>query len=134
MSSHVENEIVALHRFFEDWFNARLPQTKDAFKTMDQVMEEEFVIVMPDGRSVDRNPLLDLLYSAHGKRAGIEIWIEDVKPLIQEGGVTVAEYQEWQTEKGETTSRISTVVFRDSPETPNGLSWLRVHETWFNRD
>ena len=134
VNSHVEDEIVALHRFFEDWFNARLPQTEDAFKSMDQVMGEEFIIVMPDGRSVGRNPLLELLYKAHGKRVGIKIWIEDVRPIIQEGGLTVAEYQEWQTEDGETTSRVSTAVFRDAPETPNGQSWLRVHETWINRD
>ena len=131
MDSPCEIEIVELHQFFEDWFNGRLPDSEDAFERMDAVMASCFEIVMPEGKRVPRDPLFSLLKNAHGKRTGIRIWIENVREILHEGGVVMAEYEEWQEEGGETTSRVSTVVFREAAGTPNGLSWTRVHETWF---
>ncbi|MBT5875955.1 MAG: DUF4440 domain-containing protein [Candidatus Latescibacteria bacterium] len=133
MNSPCGAEIVELHQFFEDWFNGNIPDTAQEFQRMDVVMDASFVIVMPDGKRVDRDPLLELLKKSHGKRAGIRIWIENVRVLVSEGGIVIAEYEEWQEENSETTSRVSTVVFREKEETPNGLSWVRVHETWFDR-
>lgn len=133
MNSPCGVEIVELHQFFEDWFNGNIPDTDVQFQRMDDVMDTSFVIVMPDGKRVTRDPLLALLKKSHGKRAGIRIWIESVQVLVSEGGIVIAEYEEWQEENGETTSRVSTVVFREKADAPNGLSWVRVHETWFDR-
>ncbi|MDD9949010.1 MAG: DUF4440 domain-containing protein [candidate division Zixibacteria bacterium] len=127
------NEIDALHRCFEDWFNGRVPRTAEAFDRIDTALGEAFVIVMPQGSKVERGPLLKGLYDAHSGRQGIRIWIENVRVLEEDRTLVVAEYEEWQTEGGETTSRHSTAVFRRNDEKPNGLEWLRVHETWFDR-
>lgn len=127
------NEIDALHRCFEDWFNGRVPMTAEAFGRIDTALGEAFVIVMPQGRKVDRAPLLKGLYDAHAGRQGIRIWIENVGVLEEDRALVVAEYEEWQTEDGETTSRHSTAVFRRNAQKPNGLELLRVHETWFER-
>ena len=72
------------------------------------------------------------LYEAHAGRPGIQIWIEHVRVLEEDHALVVAEYEEWQEEGREITSRHSTVVFRRDDAMPNGLEWLRVHETWFD--
>lgn len=127
------NEIDALHRCFEDWFNGSVPGTEEAFGRIDAALGEAFAIVMPQGNKVEREPLLKGLYDAHGGRSGIRIWIENVRVLEEDRALVVAEYEEWQKEGGETTSRHSTAVFRRNEQKPNGLEWLRVHETWFDR-
>ncbi len=127
------NEIETLHQCFEDWFNGRVPSTAEAFSRIETVLADTFVIVMPQGSKVERAPLLKALYDAHTGRQGIRIWIEHVRVLEEDHALVVAEYEEWQSEGGETTSRHSTAVFRRNDEKPNGLQWLRVHETWFDR-
>ena len=127
-----QNEIDELHRCFDDWFNGRTPRTPEAFDRIESVLGEAFVIVMPQGRKVERASLLKGLYEAHTGRAGIRIWIENVLVVAEDPALVVAEYEEWQEEGGEITSRHSTVVFRRNAELPNGLEWLRVHETWFD--
>lgn len=131
MDTSYQTEIVELHRFFQNWFNGDIPCTDEAFQRMDRVMDDGFTIVMPNGKRIDRDPLLTGLYKAHGGRPGIRIWIEHVRLLMTEGPMAVVEYEEWQQEGETTTARVSTAVFRDEPAAPNGLSWLRVHETWF---
>lgn len=130
MESSYQAEIVELHRFFQQWFNGELPRTDETFRRMTRVMSDDFVIVMPDGKRIERDPLLEGLYGAHEGRPGIRIWIENVRMHVREGALAVVEYEEWQQQDGETTVRLSTAVFRDTPGTPNGLSWLHVHETW----
>ena len=128
-----QNEIDTLHQCFEAWFNGRVPRTAEAFSRIETALAETFVIVMPQGSKVERAPLLKGLYEAHTGRQGIRIWIEHVWVLEEDRALVVAEYEEWQTEGGETTSRHSTAVFRRNGKKPNGLEWLRVHETWFKR-
>ncbi len=126
------NEIEALHRCFDDWFNGRVPKTTASFGRIESALDEAFVIVMPQGRKVARAPLLKGLYDAHGARSGIRIWIEQVRVLAEDRQLVVAEYEEWQEEDGEITSRHSTAVFRRDSVLPEGLVWFRVHETWFD--
>ncbi len=128
-----QREIDVLHRCFEDWFNGRTPETKEAFSPIEFALGDAFVIVMPQGGKVPRGPLLEGLYDAHAGRPGIRIWIENVRLIAEDHVLVVAEYEEWQEEGGETTSRHSTVVFRRKDGAPNGLEWVRVHETWFDR-
>ncbi len=39
-------------------------------------------------------------------------------------------YEEWQEVQAETTTKLSSVVFRHAPDMPNQVVWLHVHETW----
>lgn len=129
-----EKEIVELHDFFQDWFNAVLPQTQEAFNRMDHVIDRRFAIVMPAGSRVEREVLLSRLFGAHGARSGIRIWIANVRLLIESDELAVVEYEEWQEEGVTTTSRYSTVVFRRQRDAPNGLVWIHVHETWIKEN
>jgi hypothetical protein len=59
------------------------------------------------------------------------MWIENAELRFEQGGLTVATYEEWQRHADETvTGRLSTVIFRDQLSTSNGLAWVHVHETW----
>jgi hypothetical protein len=127
-------EIIELHQFFEDWFNGRPTQTDESFSRMDEVMGDEFVIVMPRGVKVDRGPLLKGLFDAHGAQPGIRIWIENIRLHADNGPLIIVEYEEWQQTDEETVSRYSTAVFRIKEDTPNGIEWVHVHETWFNQE
>lgn len=68
------------------------------------------------GRRGDINPVEDAL------AADFE--------LVTETEVTVCRYEEWQTTPDGENGRVSTVVFRVDADTPGGLSWVNVHETW----
>jgi hypothetical protein len=46
------------------------------------------------------------------------------------GDILLVTYEEWQQSGDQTTARLSTALFRDKPDAPNGLEWLHVHETW----
>lgn len=127
-------EIETLHRSFDDWFNGRVPSTLDNFSLIESVLGESFVIVMPEGNKLERTPLLQSLYEAHSSRTDIRIWIKNVRIVSEDEALVVAEYEEWQEDGGQMTSRYSTVVFRRNGTMPNGLEWLRVHETWFGGD
>jgi hypothetical protein len=124
------SEIIELHQFFQDWFNAVISDTDAEFSRFADVMADTFVIVSPAGKLQERAPLFAGLRAAYGKRPGIRIWIEDVRVGFHQEGIAIATYAEWQQLGEAITARLSTVVFRERPDAPNGLEWLHVHETW----
>jgi hypothetical protein len=126
----VIREITQLHSFFESWLAGQLPNTDDAFDRADRVIAPDFTIVEPSGTEVNRTQLVTGLRAAWGQRPGVRIWATSVQIMAQGGPLVFARYEERQQLNGRETRRISTAIFRETPETPNGLSWLRVHETW----
>jgi hypothetical protein len=128
---HWHAEIVELHDFFQEWLGGALPATDAAYARLVDTQAPEFMIVTPGGERILREPLLAQLRAAHGSRPGWRMWIENAELRCAQGGLTVATYEEWQRHAdGTVTARLSTVVFRERPGTPNGLAWLHVHETW----
>ena len=130
MITRIENEITQLHQFFQDWYNNQLTPTDVNFARCVDVLSKDFSIIFPSGDMVQCQPLLDTLRKAHNSRDGMRIWIENVQALHQIGGVILATYEEWQEIEGQVTARLSSVLFREAQSTPNGVSWLHVHETW----
>jgi hypothetical protein len=115
-------EVVELHDFFQGWLGGTLPATDAVYARLVDTQALEFTIVTPGG---------ECLRAAHGSRPGWQMWIENAELRYAQGGLTVATYEEWQRHAdGTVTGRLSTVVFRDQPGTPNGLAWVHVHETW----
>lgn len=124
-------EIVELHDFFQEWLGGALPATDAAYARLVDTQAPEFTIVTPGGELIEGPRLLAQLRAAHASRPGWRMWIENAELRFAQGGLTVATYEEWQRHAdGTVTGRLSTVVFRDQPGTPNGLAWLHVHETW----
>jgi hypothetical protein len=130
MNADWQKEIVELHEFFQGWLGGGMAPTEEEFYRLEEVLAEGFTLITPDGRHLERDPLLQGLRESAGARSGVRIWIEE--PHLHHEGKTllIASYQEWQQEKGSPRARVSTVVFRPKKALPNGVEWLHVHETW----
>lgn len=130
MSDPWEQEIIELHAFFERWLSGDDPPTDEAFQRVRTALADGFELISPDGRRVERTPLLDRLRDAHGAIPEKRIWIESPRLRYAHGPVQVATYEEWQEDDEGRDGRLSTVVFQQVPDAPNGLVWQHVHETW----
>lgn len=118
-------EIVALHRLFESWLGAA---GEGHFTRFEAAFAEDFAIVMPNGRKLDRAAVLAFLRDARGSRGpDFRIWIEDAHALHQSGDLVLMHYLERQRVGGQDTARRASALFRMEAAGPR---WLFVQETW----
>jgi len=129
-------EICDLHDFFQGWFRGSISESAATFQRFTGVLDEQFTIINPAGLLTARPALLDALRGAYHKQSGIRIWTQNYQLRQQIGAVTLCTYEEWQeipTQTAtKTTARISSVLFRQADDAPNGLVWLHVHESWID--
>ncbi len=132
MDEKCRTEIVELHRFFEDWFRARLPQTEANFKRVSEVLEERFEIISPRGDLMTREKLLAVLWEFYGgyRDQQYRIWTEGHRSRGLAEGQLLVTYQEWEEIEGEKKGRLTSAIFRKEEQAPNGVKWLHVHEVW----
>ncbi len=123
-------EIIELHEFFQAYF---LGQT-DSLERAENALHDDFTFVGPHGDEVDRQTTIDRLAAGHAHTTDLTITTEEHALLQTSGELVVARYVEGhQWPDGRANRRLSTVVFLVDPTGPNGLRWLRVHETWIDR-
>lgn len=126
-----EDEVLGLHRFFERWYRGELEASGEDFARVSDVLTEDFRMVEPGGGVVARGELLTGLRSNHGtKPAGFRIRIENVFYRTLGRGLAAVTYEEWHEAGTRVKGRVSTAIFRDQANTPNGVEWVHVHETW----
>ncbi|MEE9263277.1 MAG: hypothetical protein V3V11_02370 [Vicinamibacteria bacterium] len=132
MDEKCRTEIVELHRFFEDWFRARLPQTEANFKRVSEVLEERFEIISPRGDLMTREKLLAVLWEFYGgyRDQQYRIWTEGHRSRSLAEGQLLVTYQEWEEIEGEKKGRLTSAIFRKEEQAANGVKWLHVHEVW----
>ena len=132
MDEKCRTEIVELHRFFEDWFRARLPQTEANFKRVSEVLEERFEIISPRGDLMTREKLLAVLWEFYGgyRDQQYRIWTEGHRSRGLAEGQLLVTYQEWEEIEGEKKGRLTSAIFRKEEQAANGVKWLHVHEVW----
>ncbi len=131
-------EVVDLHRFFQDWFNATLEPTEESFARFADVLAPGFTMIGPDAQTTRRAVLLERLRGAYGRWRGPEseepgtgsIRIENLRLQLIEGPLALVVYDERHEVRGEVRVRRSTALFRLVHGTPNGVEWYHVHETW----
>lgn len=123
-------EIEQLHQFFVDWYTGRTQN----FTRMERVIGSEFEMVTPDADVLGRNAVLEMVRDGRDNHdpGAFDIDIRAVTLLDSTETHAVVRYEEWQTSPDGEDGRISTVVFRPDSETPNGLVWVTVHETWLD--
>jgi len=124
-----QSEIDELHAFFQAYF---LGQT-DSLDRADAALADDFVIVSPDGRESDRAATMAALLAGHGHTESLVISTTSHELISESGDLVVASYVESHALSTRSTHRKSTVVFVVDDARPNGLAWLRVHETWIDR-
>lgn len=136
LEERCEAEVVELHEWIEQWSNAELPLTDEAFARFGDVIATSFLIVDPDGTTSAQTPILEALRKAHGRwepaHYPIRIDIRNFRLLHSSGEHALAMYEEWhESEIGKLkVGRLSTVLFGPSATAPNGLEWLHLHESW----
>ena len=132
MNHPCHNEVADLHRFFEDWFTARIENSQENFARFSGVIADGFEMISPDGRTTDRNSLMSRLRSARGtyRDGSFRIWIENCRTRPLNDNLHLVLYEEWQERDGRSTGRLSSAVFRDRHDAPNAVEWLHLHETW----
>lgn len=128
--AHCEAEICRLHDFFQAWFRGALVKNEENFRQFAAVMSPDFFIIAPDGGLMTLPPLTERLRQAYGKQPGVRIWTQQHHLHYQRADLALCTYEEWQEHNGETTVRLSSVLFQQHAGAPHGLLWCHVHETW----
>jgi len=119
-------EIEELHDFFENYFRG----TESSLERVEEALAPGFSIVGPDADESDRDQTLTALRVGQGRATDLRITTRDHRLILEDGNTVVAAYVEQHDSPSGQTLRRSTVVFVVDVEGPNGLRWLRVHETW----
>ena len=136
MEDRCRQEVVELHRFFHDWFNAELADDAASFARLDGVLAADFEIIGPEGRRVERAALIPALRGGHGRHVGTSFAIEvrNVRSRRVGDGMVLVTYEEHQTSAREPRSWLSSALFRDRAGNPNGVEWVHVQETYLPAD
>lgn len=130
MKTTIIKEITELHDFFTAWFNGKLENTDQNFSRFQDVISPAFRMIDPHGKKHHQAALLIQIKNAHGSRPGLKISIENVTLRLYDQGYILATYEEWQEIDAAKSSRLSSVLFKEDENTPNGLQWIHLHETW----
>lgn len=124
-----QREIIELHEVFEAYFLG----TTNELDRVELVLADDFTFIGPDANSADRAGTLAAISAGHAHTTSLTIRTVGHRLLVDSGDVIVAEYIEEHELADRTNRRLSTVVFTESADAPNGLVWRRVHETWIDR-
>lgn len=129
-----EREAIELHDFLRDWLTGVLPRSETAFARFKDVIADSLLVISPRGTVTASASLLEEFEDIHGQLAAqsgaFEIWIENFRLLRQLGETALCTYEEWHRLNGETSARLTTVLYGPKADAPNGVEWLHVHETW----
>lgn len=136
MTERCSREIVELHRFFEEWFNGRLPDDDASFSRLTAALADDFLMITPEARPVRRAELVKQLRSMNGYYQQDDkpsaIWIKDIEGEPLSDSLCLMRYREWQgnSDRSDGKGRLSSAIFKRWDEAPNGVQWLYLHETW----
>jgi hypothetical protein len=125
-------EVAELHAFFELWFVGELPETRAALERFSGVLADDFRMVQPSGLTRSKGGITRDVFDAHAVHDDVTVETSTFEPRVVGPETCLGTYEEWQTVGDDRTGRISTVLFRRAPETPNGVEWVHLHETWLD--
>lgn len=124
-----QREVIELHELFESYFLG----ATDSLARVEQALADDFTIVGPDGSVNDRDQTLAALRDGHSHTTSLAIVISEMVLLAESDEFVVASYVEGHELALRSNRRLTTVVFRRDVDGPNGLRWVRAHETWLDR-
>lgn len=124
-----QREIIELHDVFEAYFLGH----HDDVTRVEAVLADDFTFVGPDASSTDRAGTLAAIVAGHNHTASLEIRTVDHELVLESGGIICAQYIEEHHLADRVNRRLTTAIFSESVNAPNGLMWRRVHETWIDR-
>lgn len=122
------DDVLATHVMIREWLGGEATAPGYCAALLAR-FSPDFTMISPGGKQLDAAGLAAFFRAAGGSRAGLQMRIADLV-LIQESaaGATVS-YREFQClPGGDSTERLSTVVYDTSPA--GTLLWRHLHETW----
>jgi hypothetical protein len=125
-------EVDDLHAFFELWFVGELAQSRAELARFSDVLADGFRMIQPSGLTRTRDGITTDVFDAHGAHEEVTIETSTFDPRWVGEETCLGTYEEWQSVGDERTGRIATVLFRRAAETPNGVEWVHLHETWLD--
>jgi hypothetical protein len=126
---NVKKEIEELHVFFCNWFNGSIGS--NLFERFINVLADNFELITPRGTKFNKDEISDLIKTRYNTLQNMKIWVDDLRLVLETDNLVIAEYKELQTIDDVFNKRWSTVIFEKTTNNYNGLTWFRVHETWF---
>lgn len=138
IAAESRNEVVQLHAFFVEWFNATIEATDGVFSRVESALHHDFSMVLPSGSTIDRRSVLGQIRSAHGSADGerpSRIEIVDLVTHVDGADAALVSYEERQF-AGDVLQnrRTSSAYFVAAPDAPSGVQWRRLHETLLRED
>jgi len=134
LSQSAIEEVRATHGVLADWLRNSGDKEVEGVKRYKAAFADDFIIVAPDGRAVDRTALLSNFEAAKGCFAhvtpSLEMRVENARARSIGNQLYVVTYELWRELKGKRDCRMMSVILRRSPEKPDGFVWLHAHETW----
>ena len=121
-----EREIADLHRFFEQWFKGEV----DSLDRVEAALDPGFTIVGPGGGVLERSEIIEIIARDRGQRPDLRISTTEHRLLDATDDRLVTAYVEEHHGPDGETRRHSTAIFAIDEDAPNGVRWIRVHETW----
>lgn len=136
MQAQCQREVVELHGFLVDWMTGAVPRSAATFARFADVLADGFALISPRGVITERRPLLrelEAAYAVHGADdVPFRIEVRNFRHRHTQGMLCLVTYEEWQQLSGVATGRLSSAWFRARNDTPHGVEWLHVHETWLS--
>ncbi len=137
--AQIQAEVIQLHEFFVDWFNATCVQTDEYYHAnFESRFVDEFEIIMPSGQLFTTEMLFSQLREVYGSSTQFKIQIRNVQTRDVSSDLIVTTYEEWQknalNSEPADNGRISSGLLKKDDAAPNGVRWLHLHETWLPAD
>jgi hypothetical protein len=77
---------------------------------------------------------IDSFHSLYGSQNGktFAIWADRIRTIEISDDSWVVRFDKWQRREKQLTCVLETALFQANADTPNGLQWKLIHETWLS--
>lgn len=122
-------EVDEQHRYLEALYLG----TETSLERAERTFHPDYSFAGPDGDQADRTTTLEMLRQGVGHTSHLTLTVSDHRLLFESEEVIVASFVERHELRRGVNERLVTVVFTVDAEAPNGVLWLRSHESWIRR-
>ncbi|WP_300063074.1 hypothetical protein [uncultured Roseobacter sp.] len=123
-----------LHVVLQDWLRGTLPRTPAGFAPFADALGDPCRVVSPLGTVTERAALLTEFEAIHGvlsaQGEAFVVRVENATVLRRWEDQALVSYEEWHDLDGQSSARLSTVLYTAEAAAPLGVAWSFIHETW----
>lgn len=127
-----KREVIEFNVFLEMWLCGHIPDNGKNYQRVMEVIDNGATMVYPWGKESSLKESLDLVRQKHGLMSGKNFmtWIDNIEEKKLAEGVYLVTWESWEKfNGGEHKGYYATAILLSKEKTPNGVQWLRVHET-----